>query len=440
MQKIVQTVVLAYNNLPRPHRLMLGSLTLITLAVAAWRPIAHHPEKKPIININVLEPAQVSPLLPEASEPIEAAQSSQVDDIPHDDLDQKVTGEDGMHEYVVSNGDTLGSILIQYGINMSDVALLASQNPDVSNLVIGQQLSWVVNDDGSLQRLVWEISRRETRVYERVGNTFQETRKIQKGEWRNLVLSGQVNGSFVESALTAGLSRSEINAVIKALQWKLDFHKLHKGDRFTVFVSREEFDGQSDQSQLLGVRMNTSGRDHYAIRADDGKFYDRQGEGLSISFLRFPSIKPFRVSSHFNPHRVNPVTGRVAPHKGVDFAMPVGTPVLAVSDGEVVSAKYSGAAGNYIVIRHGHQYTTRYMHLKKLLVTTGQKVKRGDRIALSGNTGRSTGAHLHYELWSNQQPVNPMVAKLPYSEGLSGANRVEFLAKVQEIVPQLELN
>ena len=97
--------------------------------------------------------------------------------------------------------------------------------------------------------------------------------------------------------------------------------------------------------------------------------------------------------------------------------MPVGTPVLAVGDGEVVIAKRSGAASNYVAIRHGRQYTTRYMHLKKLLVKPGQKVKRGDRIALSGNTGRSTGPHLHFELWTGQQAVNPLTAKLPRSEG-----------------------
>ncbi|STI75442.1 putative peptidoglycan-binding peptidase [Escherichia coli] len=91
--------------------------------------------------------------------------------------------------------------------------------------------------------------------------------------------------------------------------------------------------------------------------------------------------------------------------------MPQGTPVLSVGDGEVVVAKRSGAAGYYVAIRHGRSYTTRYMHLRKILVKPGQKVKRGDRIALSGNTGRSTGPHLHYEVWINQQAVNPLTAK-----------------------------
>lgn len=197
--------------------------------------------------------------------------------------------------------------------------------------------------------------------------------------------------------------------------------------------------GRSEQSQLIGVRLQTNGKSYYAFRAEDGRYYDSEGNGLERGFLRFPTAKQFRVSSQFNPRRVNPVTGRVAPHKGVDFAMPVGTPVLAVGDGEVIVSKYSGAAGNFIAIRHGRQYTTRYMHLRQLLVKPGQKVKRGDRIALSGNTGRSTGPHLHFEMWVNQQAVNPLTAKLPSSGGLTGKERKEYLALVKETKPQLKL-
>jgi murein DD-endopeptidase len=438
VQQIARAVAIAFNNLPRPHRIMLGSLTVVTLAVTVWRPYVYHPgSESPIVKTVELEKSELRTLLPEASEPIDQDTPSPADDVPKDEIDEDVPDESGTHDYVVSTGDTLSSVLNQYGIDMSDISQLVKADKDLRNLQIGQQLSWTLTDDGQLQRLSWEVSRRETRTYDRSGEGFKSSAAMQKGEWQNKVLSGVVNGSFVSSARSAGLTGGEISAVIKSLQWQMDFRKLRKGDRFAVLMSREMMDGKSEQSELQGVRMSSGGKDYYAIRAEDGKFYDRSGSGLARGFMRFPTVKQYRVSSNFNPRRVNPVTGRIAPHKGVDFAVPVGTPVLAVGDGEVIVSKRSGAAGNYVAIRHGRQYMTRYMHLKKLLVKPGQKVKRGDRIALSGNTGRSTGPHVHYEIWINNQAVNPLTAKLPRMEGLAGKERRDYLSQVREVVPKL---
>jgi len=440
VQQIARSVALAFNNLPRPHRVMLGSLTFLTLAVAVWRPYIYHPQSTPIVKTIELEKSEVRSLLPEASEPIDQAAPEEDDAIPQDELDDKTSGETGVHEYVVSTGDTLSSVLNQYGIEMGDISTLANVDKDLRNLKIGQQISWTLTPEGELQRLTWEMSRRETRTYDRVDGGFKMSSEIAEGDWVNNVLKGKVNGNFVASAKEAGLTSSEISAVIKAMQWQIDLRKLKKGDDFAVLMSREMLDGKREQSQLLGVRLRSDSKDYYAIRAEDGKFYDRNGSGLAKGFMRFPTVKQFRVSSNFNPRRLNPVTGRVAPHRGVDFAMPQGTPVVAVGDGEVVVAKRSGAAGYYVAVRHGRTYTTRYMHLKKMLVKSGQKVKRGDRIALSGNTGRSTGPHLHFEMWINQQAVNPLTAKLPRSEGLTGKDRSDYLAQVKEVVPQLRFD
>ena len=440
MQQIARSVALAFNNLPRPHRVMLGSLTVLTLAVAVWRPYVYHPNSTPVIKTIELERNEIHSLLPEASEPIDQAPQEE-EAIPQDELDDKIAPESGVHEYVVSTGDTLSSVLNQYGIDMGEISRLAAADKDLRNLKIGQQLSWTLTDSGDLQRLTWEVSRRETRTYDRADNGFKMSSEMQQGDWVNSALKGTLGGgSFVASARDAGLTSGEISSVIKAMQWQMDFRKLKKGDAWSVLMSREMLDGKREQSQLLGVRLRSDGKDYYAIRAEDGKFYDRNGTGLAKGFLRFPTSKQFRVSSNFNPRRLNPVTGRVAPHRGVDFAMPQGTPVLAVGDGEVVMAKRSGAAGYYVAVRHGRTYTTRYMHLRKMLVKPGQKVKRGDRIALSGNTGRSTGPHLHYEVWINQQAVNPLTAKLPRTEGLTGKDRSDYLAQVKEVIPQLSID
>ncbi|GAA0515723.1 murein DD-endopeptidase MepM [Tatumella terrea] len=444
MQQIARSVALAFNNLPRPHRVILGSLTVVTLAVAVWRPpFYHHQEPTDVTGTIVRniesDTDRLRTMLPEASEPIDQSTPAPEDDVPPDtpeDNDVPAT-----RDYTVSSGDTLSSVLNQYGIDLQDINALVASDKDLRNLNVGQNLSWSLNTEGQLQSLSWEISRRETRNYERdARGGFTMTPSVQKGVWQDTVLQGAVKGSFGASVQKAGLSPAEASAVVKALQWQLDFRKLRAGDKFSILLSRENLDGKSMQSQLLGVRLRSGGKDYYAFRADDGKYYDRSGSGLARGFMRFPTVKQYRVSSGFNPRRLNPVTGRIAPHRGVDFALPIGTPVLAVGDGEVMVAKNGGAAGNYIALRHGRQYMTRYMHLSRLLVKPGQKIKRGDRIALSGNTGRSTGPHLHFEVWINNQAVNPLTARLPEMEGLSGKSRKAYLAQVNDWQSRLTLN
>lgn len=433
MQQIARSVALALNNLPRPHRIMLGSLTAMTLAVAIWQPVLHlhDDERGSLVRQIELEAGSASDDI-DATEPDDQTTPLPDEDLPADqkEVDAGPTGK----EYTVSSGDTLSSVLNQYGIDLGDINALVGSDGALRNLNVGQGLNWTVNANGELDTLDWEISRRETRHYARRANgTFNMERQMQQGEWLDHTFSGAVQGSFAASAQQAGLSRSEVSAVIKALQWQMDFRKLRSGDQFSALISRESLQGKSMQSQLQAVRVRSGGKDYYAFRAEDGKFYDKNASGLAKGFLRFPTAKAYRVSSNFNPRRLNPVTGRVTPHRGVDFAVPIGTPVLATGDGEVVVANSRvGAAGKYVAIRHGHQYMTRYMHLSRVLVKPGQKVKRGDRIALSGNTGRSTGPHLHFEIWINNQAVNPLTAKMPRMEGLTGKDRKAFLAQVQQ--------
>jgi murein DD-endopeptidase len=429
--QVVRTIALIYNNFSKPQKLTLGALLFLTWSMLVWQAAIYQPESES--DVSSISTIADNSIEADDLEPMD--QATPDDDIPKDELDDA----DVPNEYVVSSGDTLGSILTQFGIDSADVYLLSNKNSALANLKIGQQLNWALDAEGSLQSLTWIVSQRETRTYQRNENGFIESIDTLKGEWKNSVVTGTMDGNFVTSARAAGLTSSEINAVTKALQWQLDFRKLKKGDRFSILFSREQLNGKNEQSQLVGVRIQSSGKDYYAIRSSDGKFYDKEGSGLAKGFLRYPTPKQYKITSQFNPRRLHPITGRVAPHKGVDFSMPVGSPVLAVGDGEVVVAKFSGAAGNYVAIRHGRQYSTRYMHLNRILVKPGQKVKRGDRIALSGNTGRSTGPHLHYELWVNELAVNPLTATLPRTEGLIGKDRAEYLALVKEVTPQLHL-
>jgi len=112
------------------------------------------------------------------------------------------------------------------------------------------------------------------------------------------------------------------------------------------------------------------------------------------------------ISSTFG-YRVSPFTGRKEFHRGLDIATREGTPIIAPADGVVTYSDQKWLIGNMITIDHGYGMTTLYGHIKELLKNKGERVKRGQVIALVGNTGRSTGPHVHYEVRLNGVPVNP---------------------------------
>jgi murein DD-endopeptidase MepM/ murein hydrolase activator NlpD len=122
-----------------------------------------------------------------------------------------------------------------------------------------------------------------------------------------------------------------------------------------------------------------------------------------------PSIWPVRgyLSAGFG-NRIDPFTGQRDFHAGIDISTPIGTRVFAPADGVVLSASVQGAYGNSIIVDHGYGVVTRYGHLDAYAVRPGQRVRRGDLIAFVGSTGRSTGPHLHYEVWVRDQAQNPI--------------------------------
>ena len=107
-------------------------------------------------------------------------------------------------------------------------------------------------------------------------------------------------------------------------------------------------------------------------------------------------------------YRTDPLSGKRAFHSGADFAGPPGSPVLAVASGVVTNSRYREGMGNTVEINHGGGYVTRYAHNKKNLVKVGETVKKGQKIAVMGNTGRSTGPHVHFEVLHDGKSVNPL--------------------------------
>lgn len=451
MAQQIKSPNIAKNKFKIPYFSVLGALVVVIFVTILWRPLNLDRTMYVPLNSQAQTTVTDTPsssvvigdgridMLSDKSKTDNVTESSDVpeDDIAKDELDDLAEEKDNTVQYTISRGDTLHDILNRYNVNKNDIAQLTGKYKQLANLRIGQQVSWTTDDNHNLLTFNWTISTNNVRIFEKSGNQFIESTETVEGVSQNNVIKGELKSSFVADARKAGLTSNEIGIITRALQWRLDFRRLKVGDKFVVYLSREMHGNRLSNSKLLGVRIKNGSKDYYAILADDGKYYDINAGSLSQSFFRYPLAKKARVSSGFNPRRLNPVTRIVTPHNGVDFAVSRGTPVLSVGNGEVVIAKYSGSAGNYVAIRHGRQYMTAYMHLDKILVKPGQQVKQGDKIGLSGNTGRSTGPHLHFELHINNKPVNPLTASLPINEGLTGKSKKAFIEKVKNIQPQL---
>jgi murein DD-endopeptidase MepM/ murein hydrolase activator NlpD len=128
-----------------------------------------------------------------------------------------------------------------------------------------------------------------------------------------------------------------------------------------------------------------------------------------------PSIMPTKgwLTSAFMRERVHPILHLARPHEGIDVSAPMGAEIEAPAAGVVTDVKWEEGYGNMITVDHGFGLVTRYAHCSKILAVRGQRVKRGQKIALVGSTGLSTGPHLHYEVWVNHKPVDPVKYVMP---------------------------
>ncbi|OOF83937.1 peptidase M23 [Rodentibacter ratti] len=344
--------------------------------------------------------------------------------------------------HTVVRGDTLKDVLELSGLEDDTAKGLIASYPELKNLRAGQQFYWILDKNDQLEYLNWLVSEKEERIYERTEEGKFKRQILEKQSvWKKEVLKGQVNGSFAASLRSLDLDSRQISQLSSALQWQVSLQKLKKGTKFSILVSREYLgDKLTGQGNVEAIHILADGKSYYAIQAANGRYYNQQGETLGKGFARYPLQRQARVSSGFNPNRRHPVTGRVRPHKGVDFSVPTGTPIIAPADGLVEKVAYqAGGAGRYVVLRHGREYQTIYMHLSRPLVRAGQTVKKGERIALSGNTGISTGPHLHYEFHINGRPVNPLTVKLPGTSSMATAERKQFLRRAKEAERMLKL-
>ena len=334
--------------------------------------------------------------------------------------------------YVIKSGDTLARIFSR--LNLSKESMYAVLEADQEYLVLDplqldDKYIFTIDENGDLAKLtrIIDISKSVSYVkHDNGGFSYEEL--IKPVTYTQTAVHSEIVGSLYLSAQKVGLSNANVSIIYEVLKGRVDFRKdLREGDPFDLILKRGSIDGvQVGEDQLEALQMTVQGVTYRAFLHTDGRFYDKDGKSLTPSLRRWPTYKEYRISSSFNNKRLHPITGRPAPHNGVDLATPIGTKILATGDGVVTRVANHRYAGRYIVMDYAGPYGARFLHLSKILVKKGQKVKRGQVIALSGNTGRTTGAHLHYELHVRGRPVNPMTTKIPTTKSISNDSKEEY--------------
>jgi murein DD-endopeptidase MepM/ murein hydrolase activator NlpD len=252
---------------------------------------------------------------------------------------------------------------------------------------------------------------------------------------------GAIDSSLYLAAMQAGIPADVVVDLIRMFSYKVDFQRdLHPGDKFEVYYDYYYTpDGQPAKYGAISYAMMTlDGKQipMYRFQADPNEpaeYFDQKGESAKGMLMKTP-VDGARISSGFGS-RFHPILGYTRMHKGVDFAVPSGTPVMAAGAGTVKFMGRASGYGNFVLINHGNSYATAYGHLKRFApgMRVGAHVRQGQVFAYSGMTGMATGPHLHYEIRLNGGQVNPLTVKMAQGRMLLGALLRKFQEKRLEI-------
>lgn len=333
----------------------------------------------------------------------------------------------------VAAGETLGGILSRAGADKSlinQLPLIDKQLFDTRNIQQGKEYLCFYDADSTLEYFVYKQSRVTATVFH-----LRDSLHIEKQQ-KEIVLKRcaaevTINTSLWNAFTDAGLSPTLALELSEIYQWTVDFFGLQKGDRFSLVYDEQTVDGEYiGIGTIYAAIYNHNGNMLHAYLFNEGDthgYFDENGKSLRKAFLKAP-LNYKRISSHFTYARKHPIYKTVRPHTGVDYAAPMGTPVVALGDGVVTEKGYKGAGGNTVKIRHNSTYTTAYLHLSKYSkdIAVGKRVSQGQVIGYVGSTGASTGPHLDFRVWKNGQPVNPLTLESPSVEPVPETLKAEY--------------
>lgn len=227
--------------------------------------------------------------------------------------------------------------------------------------------------------------------------------------------------------------------------WTVDFSKLDAGDKFRIIFDEKYIQDSlyAGAGPIKAAYFEHGGKPLYAFSyhndsLDIMEYYDDQAENLRRTFLSMP-IRFGRLSSRYNlKRRIRYYGYKVRPHRGTDYAAPIGTPILATADGVVTESTRRGGNGKYVKIRHNGTYSTQYLHMKAQNVKRGDYVRQGDVIGWIGMTGNTGGPHVCYRFWKNGRQVDPLREELPKAEPLAEARQPEYFEYINPLKEQLD--
>jgi len=340
--------------------------------------------------------------------------------------------------YRVRAGETLSGVLGHFGVPQGDKqfwALSMKRNLGSDALPVGKDLHLYFARSifrggrvmpGQLKALEVDQNDAYSLTMEKGirGILFQKRERPYDVEIK--AVSGSVQSSLFEDGKRAGIQPALLSQLADIFTWDVDLEKeARPGDSYKILYEQRSRKGQESKPllRILAAELLNAGQKFTAIyfekQQGQGNYYNSDGRSLARSFLRFP-LEFTSITSLFTESRFHPILKTNLPHTGVDFAAMRGTPVRAVGDGVIAEAGWNGGYGKEIDLKHDATYMSRYAHLDSFAegIHPGVAVTKGQVIGYVGSTGRSTGPHLHFELYKDQQYVNPLSVDFPADESI----------------------
>jgi murein DD-endopeptidase MepM/ murein hydrolase activator NlpD len=348
----------------------------------------------------------------------------------------------------VKSGDSFGVLLEKHHLFYPQIHHIAEKTKavfDVRRLRIGKPYTVLYSkeDIGKPLVFIYQLNKIEYLVVEFCDAiiTYIERKPVKIIEKESF---GYIESTLSETMENQGLPTQLIYDMSDDIYaWTIDFSRLQKGDNFKV-IYNERFVDDSVYAGIESIKaafFEHNGDSFYAFNymneasKNNTDYFDENTKSLRKAFLKAP-LQFSRISSRYNLKRKIAYYGnRIKPHKGTDFAAPIGTPILATANGTVIESRRKGGNGNYVKIRHNGTYSTQYLHMSRRLVKVGDYVKQGDVIGKVGMTGNTGGPHVCYRFWKNGKQVDPFRQKLPDAKALPAhlkSNFEEFIAPLRQ--------